>query len=561
MAESDRPPEGKVKTKGVYAAFAVFVSLGMLVAACRAQEDAAPRMGIPQDWTLHHVAFTRDGLTAHPDAADREPRVRFQMAQRSQYGEAAADSPLVDTATSPTSSSSPQDWNVSLGAGRVAANMYPAKYGFDASTASCTADYVVYGLAAIGNTGGQANLIAFNNLYSGTSPAGFCGTAPSVMFAYNTTTVTGGRISTSPVMSQDGTKIAFVESSPTLGEAIFHVVTWAANPSQGTITAAAAPPSMTSLVYSPTANSTTSSPWIDYATDSAYVGADNGKVYKIQPVFTGTPALVTTAPWPVTVTNNLRLTAPVLDSVNGFIMVGAANGNLYQIDIATGGLKSLAVGKTGQRNPGILGPPIVDVTNGVTYVVSSNDGTSGVLVEADTVKLTQLAKGRLGIASANGTTTVQLFQPALNNDYYNSTFGTAAIHSCGTGAATIEPWQYSFGFTVVNNQPVMNNSSSFSARLLTSTTARCTGWTEFFNPNISGGTDFFFFGLTNNCVGASGCVASTTGNTAATTAAVAGGPSGIVVDNFSTVSQASSIYFTARGTNRAYKFTQSGLLP
>jgi hypothetical protein len=43
------------------------------------------------------------------------------------------------------------------------------------------------------------------------------------------------------------------------------------------------------------------------------------------------------------------------------------------------------------------------------------------------------------------------------------------------------------------------------------------------------------------------------------TAAVAGGPSGIVVDNYSTAVQASSIYLSAEGATTAYKFTQNGL--
>jgi hypothetical protein len=74
--------------------------------------------------------------------------------------------------------------------------------------------------------------------------------------------------------------------------------------------------------------------------------------------------------------------------------------------------------------------------------------------------------------------------------------------------------------------------------------------------------DYFFFGLTQDCTGAGavgGCVAETTGDTAATTATVDGGPSGIVVDNYSTAAQASSIYLTAEKINTAYKFTQNGL--
>lgn len=543
-----------MKHRVLYTAFAVLVWVGGVTPDGRAQENTPPHVGVPQDWTQHHVIFTRDGLLRHPEALYREPRVYYKALQRSQRNDSALLPAATAALVASTATSSSQDWNVSLGSGRIAPNMYPAKYRFDPTVpADCTLDFLVMGLTATGAIGGQANLVAFNNLYAGTG--GLCGAAPTVMFAYDATTVAGGRISTSPVLSQDGKKIAFVESNPNTTQAIFHVLTWTAG--QGTITAAAAPTSMTSTVYSPTANSTTSSPWVDYASDTAYVGADNGTIHKITGVFRGTPTEVLTAPWPISI--GTRPSPPVLDSVNGYLMVGGVNGRLYRINITTGAVTNLIVGAAGQRNPGILAPPIVDVTNGVTFVVSSNDGTSGVLVEANTLTMTQITKGRIGVASRSGTT-IPLYQPALDDNYYNNPV-TGVIRSCGTAAAAINPWQYSFGFTLnVNNIPVMNSAASFSQQLLASTAARCTGWTEFFNPNIGGGTDFFFFGLTSNCVGASGCVAKTTGNVAPVTAAIGGGPTGIVVDNFDTTSgQASSIYFCARNVNRAYKLTQSGL--
>jgi hypothetical protein len=172
--------------------------------------------------------------------------------------------------------------------------------------------------------------------------------------------------------------------------------------------------------------------------------------------------------------------------------------------------------------------------------------------------MTILAKGRLGIASKSGIA-VNLFQPAFSNDYFTSpSLGVARL--CGTGAADITPYQYAFGFTGIT----MNVAPVSSAQLLPSITAECTGWTEFFNPNIgAGGTDFFFFGLTAECTGAgtSGCVqARNADGSLLSFANITGGPSGIVVDNFSTAAQASSIYFTgATAPNAAYKLTQNGL--
>jgi hypothetical protein len=311
---------------------------------------------------------------------------------------------------------------------------------------------------------------------------------------------------------------------------------------------------MTTLTVA-AANSTTSSPWVDYASDTAYLGANDGKIYKITGVFKGTPTLAG-APWPVLVNTNRHLTPPVLDARLGLLMVGADDGNLYQINTATGVLAVPLIVGAGPHH-GIVGTPIVDVTNGTTFVVSANDGTSGVLVEADTATLTELAKARIGLASASGTS-VDLFQPAFSDSYFTDP-STGVVRLCGTGDADITPFQYAFGFT----GRTMQATAAFSQQLLTSTKARCTAWTEVFNPNIGvGGTDFFFFGLTQDCTAPGnglpdGCVVARSSDTVLTKSTLPGGPSGIVVDNVSTAGQASSIYLMGKNVNTAFKFRQT----
>ncbi len=496
----------------------------------------------------------------NPGLAYSEPRVVHQAMHRWQSARPQISS---DASTAASLAEPQRDWNVSLGLGRIAPNMFPAKYSFDPGAApSCANDFVVFGLNRVG-AANQANLVAFKDLYAGSIPTGICGAAPTFLFAYNISTVTAGRILNSPALSLDGKKIAFVESGNIAGVArsIFHVLTWATGPGNGTSATAPAVPgtgntaSMTSLTFA-LALDTRSSPWIDYNTDTAYVGADDGRIRKITGVFNGTPTLAG-APWPVTISANIRASSPVLDKNLGLVMVGSQNGTFFSINATTGAVKSLVVGRSGATNPGILAAPIVDVSNGTSFVVSANDGTSGVLVEVDSATMTQLAKGRIGLASRSGTA-ISLFQPAFSNDYFTDpTLGVARL--CGTGAADTTPWQYAFGFT----GRVMNTAPVFSQQLLTSTTARCTGWTEFFNPNVgAGGTDFFFFGLTLNCTGpaTSGCVVARNGDGSLTTANITGGPSGIVVDNYSTAAQASSIYLTgAQAPNLAFKFTQNGL--
>jgi hypothetical protein len=496
--------------------------------------------------------FSLDGLAQHPELIYQEPRMLHQLMQRFPARGSNAPGEVETQAVDADADAHHRDWSVALGKGHVTAEMYPAKWTFDPSAPpNCTNDYVVFGLDTAGATGGQANLVGLNSLYAGTG--GFCATGPNVYFAYNVTTVTGGKVVTSPVISLDGKKVAFVESLGTAS--IFHVLTFTSG--QGGITTAATPTAMTSLTYS-TSSTTTSSPWIDYSDDVVFVADDGGILYKITGVFKGTPTLVKSAPWPITVSSGYRLSSPVFDRSRGLLMVGGRNGNLYEINASTGAVSVIIVGSHGGKGAGVVVPPIVDVTNGTTFAVSGNDGTSAVLVQADTVTLTELARARIGVGGTSGTV-INIYQPALSNNYYTSP-SSGAIYVCGTGTGTdTSPWAYSFGFT----GRTMLTSAVSKNQLVTSTTATCTSWNEFFNANVGpSGTDFFFFGLTQGCpgTGSTGCVASiTTPSSTLVTAAVDGGPSGIVVDNYSTKPQASSIYLTGEAVNTAYKFTQNGL--
>jgi hypothetical protein len=556
-----------VKSRYPYRAVAVWCLTLFALAPCLpAQEATVPRhTGFPQDWSQRHIVFSRDGILQHPEILTQERRVFHQALQRWH----APNSNVVrgvNPAPAPAKTRDHRDWNVAL-AGRISANMFPAKFSFDpAAPPDCVKDYVVFGLNISGITGGRPNLVAFNNLYVNSTGTGFCsGTVPNVLFAYNITTVTAGKIVTSPALSEDGTKIGFIETvTGATPSSTFHVLTWTAG--QGTLAAAAAPAAMTSLTIDAAKPSTTSAPWVDYGSDNAYLGTDSGKVYKILGTFKGTPALATSPPWPVTVSTNILLTPPVLDNRLHVLMVGSHNGSLYQINTTTGALSALVVGKSGGVSPGIMAAPIVDVTNGTTFVVSANDGTSAVLVEADTNLMTQLVKSRIGLGSSGvGGTPLALYEPAFTDQYYGNP-SNGNVRLCGTGAADTTPWQYAFGFT----GRMMNTTATFKQQIPTipaaSTAARCTGWTEFFNPNVGvGGTDFFFFGLTQDCTAAGlvgGCVAARTSNGPLTTATLNGGPSGIVVDNYYVdplKPGTSSIYLTAAKVSIAYKFTQNGL--
>src|ERR1019366_2545180 len=222
-------------------------------------------------------------------------------------------------------------------------------------------------------------------------------------------TQTGGQITTSPAISEDGTKVAFVES-PSSGS-YFHVLALPkpipVPPSQdGTVlvpltpttcTTPTTPGCMTTLTIQTSASDSSSSPWVDYFPDTAYVGTANGFLYKIHPVFGGgAPALVNDpSNWPVTVSTNAYnniLTAPVVDDNAGLIFVGDGEGYLYSVKLASPG-KTIAAVQTvgwaydgnndgsGKPGTGIVDPPIAvtDPANPTTDQVFAFTGCSYVL--------------------------------------------------------------------------------------------------------------------------------------------------------------------------------------
>jgi len=548
--------------------------VGVLISGLSAEvSEIKWRVGVPQDWTGHHMKFSRTALRQRPEVASREPRAAFQL-----YREArAAQMRVAPTPprASLVSAAVNGDWTVALGAGHVQFGQYPAKWTDNpfapVTLANCTSDYVVFGLNVVGSAT-QANLIALNHLYSDPIASALCGTSPTFLFSYNVSTSAGGVVQTSPVISLDGKKIAFIESDPTGGASrtILHVLNvptsqQGGNPSGVGSPVVPGPGAMTTLIISNTTTDTRSSPWVDYISDTLYVGSNNGRVYKVTGVFKGTPTLAG-APWPKLIAANQRLTSPVFDDVTNKLFVGANDARVYSVsadDFSTA-LTVLQVGTTTALNPGILDAPIVDSTAGTLLAISSNDSTilnSAVVVQANTSSLTEIKRLSLGLGSTGGTA-VDLYAGDFDNNYFTDP-ATGHLLLCGTAPATRIPTLYNVSFNASAQMTSIAQSSAVSSNLA----ARCGPITEFYNANIGGGTDFFFFGVTRNCsVGtgvANGCVMSqrTAGGVTTMIAAPARtGTSGIIPDNDSTQPNASSIYFSNEGAAAlSFKLTQQGL--
>jgi hypothetical protein len=572
--------------------------------------------GIVQDWSMRQVVYPRIGEINSLIALQHDPRaiLSWQAAEREDFHRARGPRHFLGQQDH-------QDWSISLGGGTTAPAMYPAKFTFDVNaTANCATDFIVYPVNVAGS-GTQPNIVAFNNLYSGTTPtAGICNRTPvggvddgvsaTTFWSYNVQAA-GGRVATSPALSLDGTKVAFVETAA--GAAHFHVLAWksgdgvAANlqsvispkaiNSFATLAPVAGTGTATDLTLG-SSSDTLSSPFVDYANDFAYIGNDTGTLFRVIHVFctnqsctnAGSPAPSLDGNWGsgggLATACSGQLTGPVVDGNTGNIFVGCSDGKLYGFTPAGASIPGspLIVG-TGSGTGGIVDPPMVDAVNGFAYVVSGNSaGGSSVLVQAGT---TSFSSPTPVTATLGPGGLFSLHAPAFNDAYFASGFTTVAnvqgTTSSNTSPGTISNWQilewadsgvagspvtlYGVGF---NSSHVMNSGAAGNfLQINGSTSVEFSPVTEFMNGStdqvfvsglLNSPPNFIEYNLTDFAnlfpnvlfpVDSSGPAGASIGEGSGTT--------GMVVDNVSASGQASSIYFGVLGSNTAVKLTQSGL--
>ena len=289
--------------------------LSMLALPCRAQEVRSPsRIGMPYDWTHRHVVFSNPHSLKSARAVFVEPRFWHQRMRRT-----PSPRPVRRRHAARV------DWSVNLGGAgsSIAPGMSPAKYSFDINSGpDCNSDFVVFGLNLAGGIS-QATILAYNNLYTEPGGTGFCaGTGPSIKWAYNT----GGAINTSPVLSPDGTKVAWVASA---NPPVFHVLTIGTIGSNGTSAISPDVPgvgnnALDTAISFGSLGDTRSSVFVDYTKDVAYVGSDDGVMHKFSGVFRGSPAEVGTGGWPLHIisSSNHKIAGPVFDSISKNLYYG-----------------------------------------------------------------------------------------------------------------------------------------------------------------------------------------------------------------------------------------------
>jgi hypothetical protein len=583
-------------------ASAVGLGVCILLATSVAGQKASP-LGLVDDWAQKHVIFTNGGS---PDAiarAQRDPRNLQQWLHRSWYlhhghpGHRFARRERDDWFRPGHGWSHRSrlrtDWAMPLGgSGGMPIAETPAKFTFDATApltfpASCNNDFVVYVINANAAAGTQANIVAFNNLYTGTtssscpngpqSPVTTNLTAPTFMWSY---AVGSGPVYLSPVLSLDGKKVAFIEAAPR-GGAVFHVLTWVAgqgtNATNGAVAPGSGGSSATSLAYTNTtvtgcsANvsaDSASSPYIDYANDVAYVGADNGMLYRIKNVFSGTPTL----DYCITVAAGSQLTSPVYDSVSGKVFVSDGQAVYGFIPGATSFTAAGSVNVAATAGSVILSP-IVDSTNGYVYVFSSHDltNTNSIVSQMPTSLATHVD------AAIGPATNTYILDGAFDNNYFASGPASGSFYACGRqSSSSTRPSLYTLTFAAsgqMNTTPAMSDNRNINSAI--NPAGYCSPLLEYYD----GTTDRLFVGVGNpGSTGGGNLVTSwninsrITSATATPTASAGnqfGGSSAFSIDNNSSAFQASSIYFgtlaastaASCGANQycAVKLTQSGL--
>jgi hypothetical protein len=448
------------------------------------------------------------------------------------------------------------------------------------NSAAPASNFTPASIAFTGGANGQATIMAFNNLYT----VGCTAPTPQAYWAY--TTGNASSAVTSPVISLDGSQVAFVQNAGVVGSLV--LLKWKANAADNfnnptDLTAAphnvtpanyraCTAPCMTTMAFSVTGNprtDTNSSPFYDYATDNLYVGDTGGRLRKFTNVFTGTPAQAT-APWPVTLTGNVGTTSPVFDHQNGITYIADAGGFLYSVTAAGVVTKSAQVG----FSLGIVDGPVVDMSAGTVYVYVSNDsGVGGANTHHSgvfqfPVGFAANAAGtekQVGDSSGN----LRMYSGDFDNTYWNSAGGTAGfLYVCGYQAAPLTGnqvptlWQIPMaGGTMGTPVP----GPALTTAVLNGTS--CSPVVEVYNPNAAPAKDWIFMSVVNNavvgapisCGVAAGCIVSfdvTLGNpiTAGTVTVghttVTGGASSITIDNLvgaGTTAGASQVYFTPLG--------------
>lgn len=462
---------------------------------------------------------------------------------------------------------------------------------------------VSYGTVINGSgTPGQPSVVAFNQLYQG---AGACNgswnangavKAPRVMWAYNTGT--GYINETSPSLSylDGGKQVAYVQRNG--GTLQLVLLKW--QDGQGTVAAPATPTlSASAAAYRACTGNcyytftfqtggkdtpTWSSPFVDYANDILWVGDTQGQLHKFTNVFQGTPAMVTTGGFPVTVASGMKLGSPASDGTNVYVGSqsgsGSVGGKLHRVVASSGALASSAKLAVADST-GIRETVIIDTATNNVFAFLFNDGTAGNNLDCSPTDpgagnfdacrvVARFARGfannalplqRTYVGRGNSRVST-LFAGAFDDAYYSGGGEAGAMYIVGGRPGdTYYPTLWKIPFTTGGEMLAPVQGPQVGVKSCTVAQPACSNdvwnWspvTVIKNPNTNAERLFFSMPKDGNAAGCTGaCVYMYdlnqtwgTSMTAAAGFAMAAGTSGIVVDNVRPTAEVgtSQIYFS-----------------
>jgi hypothetical protein len=544
------------------------ISSGRLFARGEKIDGSYDRVPVVEDWSTRHLIYSAPGSLAQNLELQQQPRYIQQYLRRNVLSRRPVG-PIprpIGRWMLPTDDLQ-RDWGIVAGNGFTdGEGNFPAKYVFNVNQApSCTADYVVF---TTSQTGGAAtDIYAVNNLYVNATGTGLCtGTNPTVMWSYHIQSQ-GGSANTSPVISLDGTEIAWTEGGG--GKAVLHLLKPYAGGTDGTLTAPHTPTAQaTAAAYhscTPTAptGATThacllnlpfangdddsggagapispSFPYYDFFGDTIYVGDDGGNLHQFTNVFKGAPAEVTAGGWPVAMLpadTAPALSSPVLDTTSGNVFVGNSSGRMSYVRLtsassgtcnaASNGGVPPCVGSTtftdgDTANTKIAPAPIVDSTTQRVFVFfGPNGGGPGAYVGQDD---TTLSAANQVLVNVGTGTAHRLNAGTLDNEYYTTDSGvgqgTGWMYVCGNGGTTGATANYAVLQRIAVTSGKLGSAVDSTQWVASNASARCDPLTEFYdtpNGSSTGAVDYIFFGVeasgaTGTACAGNGCVYAVT---------------------------------------------------
>ena len=588
-------------------------TVGALSAPVLGQEAPAVHVGntqitgLPDDWSHHHVMFSDPGT--EQDAvkngtheqwlkAVNDPRYVIQQLKRNLavQGPAAQDVESRSRIAAQdewwrrqperpdrrkNKETLKNDWSISMGTGaHGTGGVFPAKYSFSTSAATCS-DYAVFPTAVAGS-GIVANVVAYTNLYTGTSPLNCNSGTPS---AYWAVSVTGGTVTTSPVLSLDGTQAAFMETiggsaylvvvlMPTIANASATITSVATGTCSTNTTINTALPGASPVVWCLAINGgaadTHSSPFFDYTHNVLYVGDDSGILHKFSNVFRSwygpNNSAVPSETAHTIVSSGNALSSPVLDSgTSGLIYVGSAagaatGGELHSVTTSVGAVVTSGKLATSSTT-GVYDAPIVDSSTEKVYAFVGDDVSGGAgSVYQFAVPFTAGTTPTTKIVFNSSLATTIIYAGSFDNAYYTGPGNTGHLYVCTSHSGGTEPELASIPMTGTWPQTATYNLFTNAAATCSPITEVLNGTADYMFVAVSAGGNLTASGA-NKCTGA--CVYSFNLTTSTTVPvggiAATGGASGIIIDNVVSNTGASQAYWVTLGATDAVQAAQGVL--